>query len=82
MRKEILKGSHVVQLLRLADDLLNTGITYSPHKMNGISFIVFMRVCRDYVNPGVCPSLEGEVRQRWLIDRLDRLCLRYFDRHG
>lgn len=78
MRKEILKGSHLVQLFRLADDLLNTGITYSPHKMNGISFMVFMRVCRDYINPEICPSLKDEERKRRLIERLDRFQLRYF----
>lgn len=76
MREKMrLSGKQFNQLCNIAEDLQNTGYDY---KIDDVMFIVFMRICRDYIDKGKCPVHQGESRKRWLIERLDRFELRYF----
>jgi hypothetical protein len=45
-----------------------------------IAFIVLMRICRDYANPYAYPLMTGEVRDKWLIEKLQRFRIKYFEK--
>jgi hypothetical protein len=45
-----------------------------------VAFVALMRICRDYVNNGNYPLMQGEKRDKWLIERLKNYRIRFFDR--
>lgn len=42
-------------------------------------FVTLMRVCRDYVSSAF-PLLTGEARDKWLIERLKKYRIKYYEK--
>jgi hypothetical protein len=64
------------QLIDIAD---NTNRMAIPNN-DEVAFVTLMRICRDYATPGVRPMMDGESRERWLIERLNKYKIRFFDK--
>jgi hypothetical protein len=44
-----------------------------------VGFVTLMRICRDYVSD-CYPLVKGEERDKWLIERLNKYRIRFFDK--
>ena len=44
------------------------------------AFVVLMRICRDYADPYSYPLLTGESRNKWLIERLQKYQVKFFEK--
>lgn len=44
------------------------------------AFIVFMRICRDYLDNSHCPCIIGADREMWLIERLNKYKIKYYEK--
>ena len=47
--------------------------------LDELAFITLMRICRDYVDQSRYPAITGDRREKWLIDRLNKFRIRFFE---
>ena len=58
----------------------NTELMINQPISDDVAFVVLMRICRDYVNPYTHPFLTNECRDKWLIERLQKYQIRFFQK--
>ena len=46
--------------------------------LDELAFITLMRICRDYVDRSIYPTISGEQRDKWFLERLDKFRVRFF----
>lgn len=69
-----LTTKQVLQLLRIAQNVQRgTGL-------DEVAFVTLMRICRDYVTPGLYPAIPGDERDKWFMDRLNKFRVRFFEK--
>lgn len=44
------------------------------------AFIVFIRICRDYLDNSLYPCVIGADREKWLINRLNKYKIKYYEK--
>ena len=64
------------QLERLANDTERLCIPNDDEA----AFIVLMRICRDYLNSAEFPFIKGDDRDEWLIEKLKRYRIKFFEK--
>ena len=63
-----------LQLFRITEDVQRSVC------LDELAIITLMRICRDYVDRGRYPTIAGEPRKKWLIERLDKFRIRFFEK--
>lgn len=62
------------QLFRIAAD------TQQCTGLDELAFVTLMRICRDYVHPNLYTAIPDEDRDKWLMRRLKKFRIRFFDK--
>lgn len=71
----MLNNKQTRQLLKIASDVQHADLMQDENTV----FIVLMRICRDYTGTGF-PALQGEARDKWFLERLQKYRLKYFEK--
>ena len=72
-----LTPKQIVQLINIAGNIQNQ--TSTP-VFDEVAFVTLMRICRDYVTPGLYPAIPDDERDKWFMDRLNKFRVRFFEK--